>query len=143
MMEKNIPGVLLVGGGVVMKGIIEVPQTIVNSGQIEGNVKAHSIFVEERGQIRGKIEASLIDVSGVAKDQVVAQENLIVRSTGSIDGNISYIDLTVEKSGKISGVLIALENDQNYTNEEDHISSGLNEVNLHPDDESYEDGEHS
>ena len=142
-MEKNIPGVLLVGGGVVMKGIIEAPQTIVNSGQIEGNVKAHSIFVEETGQIRGKIEASLIDVSGIAKDQVIAQENLIVRSTGSIDGNISYLDLTVEKSGKISGTLIALENYQSYTNEEDRISSEPNEVNLDPNDEGYEDGEHS
>ena len=142
-MEKNIPGVLLVGGGVVMKGTIEVPQTIINSGEIAGSIKAHTIFIEATGTMRGKIEADVIDVSGVVKDNVVAQENLIIRSTGCVDGNISYADLSVEKSGKISGTLNVLENHFDYSGYNGDSYALDSQAKLDNDDVSFKDGEHS
>jgi cytoskeletal protein CcmA (bactofilin family) len=109
MVERNIPGVLIVGSGVVMQGSIEAPDTILTSGVIEGEIKANTIIVDEYGAIRGTVCADTLDVAGSAKDNLTANASLIVRATGNINGTISYSEMTVERGGKMGGTLLVLE----------------------------------
>jgi len=109
MDERNIPGVLIVGSGVVMQGSIEAPDTILTSGVIEGEIKANTIIVDEYGAIRGTVCADNLDVAGSAKDNLTANASLIVRATGNINGTISYSEMTVERGGKMGGTLLVLE----------------------------------
>ena len=109
MDERNIPGVLIVGSGVVMQGSIEAPDAILTSGVIEGEIKANTIIVDEYGAIRGTVCADTLDVAGSAKDNLTANASLIVRATGNINGTISYSEMTVERGGKMGGTLLVLE----------------------------------
>lgn len=108
MDERNIPGVLIVGSGVIMQGSIEAPNTILTSGVIEGEIKANTIIVDEYGAIRGTVCADTLDVAGSAKENLTAKASLIVRATGNINGTISYSEMTVERGGKIGGTLLVL-----------------------------------
>jgi cytoskeletal protein CcmA (bactofilin family) len=123
-MEKNIPGVLLVGGGVVMRGSIKVPETIITTGKIEGEIEAQTIFVEEGGFIRGQINASVLDIAGVAKDNLTAHGSLIVRATGKVDGSITYSDLSLERGGQVSGVLNVQKSPEIIMDEAEFVDSG-------------------
>ena len=109
MNQRNIPGVLIVGSGVVMRGSIVVPDTILTSGVIEGEIKAHTIIVDELGAIRGKVHADTLDIAGSAKDNLTANATLIVRAAGNVNGTIAYSEMSVERGGKVGGTLLALE----------------------------------
>jgi len=127
MVERNIPGVLIVGSGVVMQGSIKAPDTILTSGVIEGDIKANIIIVEVHGAIRGTVCADTLDIAGSAKDNLTANMSLIVRATGNINGTISYSEMTVERGGKMGGTLLVLEgNDLGlpsiYKSEGEHTS---------------------
>jgi len=111
MNQRNIPGVLIVGSGVVMRGSIVVPDTILTSGVIEGEIKAHTIIVDELGAIRGKVHAVTLDIAGSAKDNLTANATLIVRATGNVNGTIAYSEMSVERGGKVGGTLLALESE--------------------------------
>ena len=109
MKQRNIPGVLIVGSGVVMRGSIVVPDTILTSGVINGEIKAHTIIVDELGAIRGKVHAVTLDIAGSAKDNLTANATLIVRATGNVNGTIAYSEMSVERGGKVGDTLLALE----------------------------------
>jgi cytoskeletal protein CcmA (bactofilin family) len=109
MKQRNIPGVLIVGSGVVMRGSIVVPDTILTSGVINGEIKAHTIIVDELGAIRGKVYADTLDIAGSAKDNLTANATLIVRATGNVNGTIAYSEMSVERGGKVGDTLLALE----------------------------------
>ena len=109
MNQGNIPGVLIVGSGVVMRGSIVVPDTILTSGVIEGEIKAHTIIVDELGAIRGKVYADTLDIAGSTKDNLTANATVIVRATGNVNGTIAYSEMSVERGGKVGGILLALE----------------------------------
>jgi cytoskeletal protein CcmA (bactofilin family) len=86
-----------------------VPDTILTSGVIEGEIKAHTIIVDELGAIRGKVHADTLDIAGSAKDNLTANATLIVRATGNVNGTIAYSEMSVERGGKVGGTLLALE----------------------------------
>jgi cytoskeletal protein CcmA (bactofilin family) len=109
MNKSNIPGVLIVGSGVVMRGSIVVPDAILTSGVIEGEIKAHTIIVDELGAIRGKVHADILDIAGSAKDNLTANASLIIRATGNVNGTIAYSEMSIERGGKLEGTLMALE----------------------------------
>ena len=97
---------LYVGEGVVIKGQISVPDTLVASGALEGEVTVGNLVVDETGTIKGKITvAQNAEISGKVFDKLDVKALLIIRSTGRVDGTVSYGLLQIEQGASIAGGL--------------------------------------
>jgi len=103
MLEANR---LYVGEGIVIKGQISVPDTLVACGALEGEVTVGNLVVHETGAMKGKITvARKAEISGKVFDKLDVKALLIVRSTGRVDGTISYGLLQIEQGASIAGGL--------------------------------------
>lgn len=101
-------GELIVGEGVVLNGTLEVPNTAIVSGAINGDLKVHSLSVGITGKIEGKVICQVADIAGHVKEELRVNELLIVRAGSIISGNIHYKEIEIEKGAKITGQLSML-----------------------------------
>jgi len=96
---------LVVGEGVVLNGILEVPNMALVSGVINGDLKVQSLIVGSTGKIEGKVDCQIADIAGDVRDDLRAHKLLVIRGTATLSGNIFYKDIEIEKGAKISGQL--------------------------------------
>lgn len=96
-----------IGEGCVLSGRIEVPDSIVIDGVVEGELVARSITVGESGSVRGNIVTTEIDVYGSVSQSLEVTQLLTVRSTGRIDGSVLYGELLLEKGAVITGDFVS------------------------------------
>ena len=92
----------------VLNGTLEVPNTAIVSGAINGDLKVHSLSVGITGKIEGKVICQVADIAGYVKDELRVNELLIVRAGSIISGNIHYKEIEIEKGAKITGQLSML-----------------------------------
>ena len=101
-------GELVVGEGVVLNGMFEVPNKAMVSGTINGDLKVHSLTVGKTGKIEGKINCQIADIAGRVKDDLHVHELLTLRASSNISGNIFYKEIDIEKGAKVTGQLSML-----------------------------------
>jgi cytoskeletal protein CcmA (bactofilin family) len=96
---------VVIGDGVIVKGVFFVPSKAVINGVIEGDLTAEEVLIGPTGKITGRISAKVIDVRGQLHNTVVSEKSLIIRSTGKITGKIHYVEIEIEKGGEVEGTL--------------------------------------
>lgn len=96
---------VVIGDGVIVKGVFFVPSKAVINGVIEGDLTAEEVLIGTTGKITGRISAKVIDVRGQLHNTVVSEKSLIIRSTGKITGKIHYVEIEIEKGGEVEGTL--------------------------------------
>ena len=96
---------LVIGDGVIVKGVFFVPSKAVINGVIEGDLTAEEVLIGPTGKITGRISAKVIDVRGQLHNTVISEKSLIIRSTGKITGKIHYVEIEIEKGGEVEGTL--------------------------------------
>jgi cytoskeletal protein CcmA (bactofilin family) len=102
------PNVAYIGAGVTIKGEINVPDTIVVDGTIEGDVTARSIRVGVSGSIKGNVVSNEAEVHGTLAEKVEVKQFLLVRSTGRIEGSVTCGDVQVEKGAVLAGGVFSI-----------------------------------
>ncbi|RTL48998.1 MAG: polymer-forming cytoskeletal protein [Bradyrhizobiaceae bacterium] len=101
--SPNEPNVAYIGEGCNFKGVLQVPDSIVIDGVVEGDLTARSIKVGSSGAIKGNIIATEADIQGTVTENLEVKQLLIVRLTGRIEGTVSYGELQLEKGAVITG----------------------------------------
>jgi cytoskeletal protein CcmA (bactofilin family) len=96
---------VVIGDGVIVKGVFFVPSKAVINGVIEGDLTAEEVLIGTTGKITGRISAKVIDVRGQLHNTVISEKSLIIRSTGKITGKIHYVEIEIEKGGEVEGTL--------------------------------------
>ena len=96
---------VVIGDGVIVKGVFFVPSKSVINGVIEGDLTAEEVLIGPTGKITGRISAKVIDVRGQLHNTVISEKSLIIRSTGKITGKIHYVEIEIEKGGEVEGTL--------------------------------------
>jgi cytoskeletal protein CcmA (bactofilin family) len=96
---------VVIGDGVIIKGVFFVPAKAVINGIIEGDLTAEEVLIGTTGKITGRISAKVIDVRGQINNTIVSEKSLIIRSTGKISGKIHYVEIEIEKGGEVEGTL--------------------------------------
>jgi cytoskeletal protein CcmA (bactofilin family) len=96
---------VVIGDGVIVKGVFFVPSKAVINGVIEGDLTAEEVLIGPTGKITGRISAKVIDVRGQLHNTVISEKSLIIRSTGKITGKIHYVEIEIEKGGEVEGSL--------------------------------------
>lgn len=108
MKNTNTYGDLMVGSGVIAKGIFHVPGEAAINGTLEGEMTADSIAVMPSGVITGKSVAKTILVSGKINQSTTATQSLVIDSTGILTGEVAYGDLEIKKGGELQGTIVML-----------------------------------
>ena len=98
-----------IGEGCVFKGRIEVPDSIMVDGIVEGDLVARSIKVGLAGMIKGNIVTTEAEIHGTVAQSFKVKQLLTVRSTGRIDGLVHYGEVLLEKGAVITGELVSMD----------------------------------
>ena len=103
--DENSEGTVVIGAGVDIKGEMTVPGLVTIDGRFEGTLKAKCLLVGRTGHAGGQISAQTVEVRGTVGENLVAETQLVVRSSGAICGSVSYGKIIVEEGGELSGTI--------------------------------------
>lgn len=85
-------------GNIVSDGILDI------DGQVDGNVRGHSVTVRPNGRIRGDLIAQEVFVHGTV-DGLIKAENVTVFASATVRGTIMHESLTIEDGARVDGKL--------------------------------------
>ena len=72
-------------------------------GHIEGDVQSESnVVIGKHGQVKGKIQAGTVVVSGCV-DGSISATRLEIIAGGCVEGDVHIVDLVVEPGGRFNG----------------------------------------
>jgi cytoskeletal protein CcmA (bactofilin family) len=102
---------LLVGEGVVIKGEVLVPDTLVVHGIVEGDdISVRHLIVGKSGLVKGNITvAENADIYGEIQGKFSVRQILILRGSSSVDANVSYGLLQIEQGASVKGGIVSKE----------------------------------
>ena len=83
-----------------IKGKISADGELVLLGSVVGDIKCHSLSVEGSGNLKGNIDANIVNVSGKCDGQV-SGDFVSVKSTGKISGEVFYENISIEEGAVI------------------------------------------
>ena len=79
-----------------IKGKISADGELILLGSVVGDIKCHSLSVEDTGILKGNIEADVVTVSGKCDGQLSA-EVISIKSSGKISGEVFYENISIEE----------------------------------------------
>lgn len=77
-------------------------------GNVEGDIKSHSVNIGEGAQVQGSVMADSVHISGAIKGQIEAQAVTVARSA-RVQGDILHETLAVEAGAYLDGTCRRLE----------------------------------
>ena len=79
-----------------IKGKISAEGELILLGSVVGDIKCHSLSVENTGTLKGNIDADVVTVSGKCDGQLSA-EVISIKATGKISGEVFYENISIEE----------------------------------------------
>ena len=83
-----------------IKGNIFEKEDLQVSGEIDGNVKAENLRLEDKGKIIGNINSSVSELEGTVKGDIKSSK-VHISSTGDIEGTIKQKILSIDEGAKL------------------------------------------
>ena len=105
MTDNYQKGAVIIGEGVVIKGVVSTSGDAVILGEVEGEVNARELTVGDTGKLKGKIVADIANIHGIVHENVKVNNSLNLGKTGRIYGSVEYCEIEIEKGGEIVGTL--------------------------------------
>ena len=90
----------IVRGDLKIKGNIFEKEDLQVSGEIDGNVKAENLRLEDKGKINGNINSSVSELEGTVKGDIESSK-VHISSTGDIEGTIKQKILSIDEGAKL------------------------------------------
>ena len=90
----------IVRGDLKIKGNIFEKEDLQVNGEIEGNVKAENLRLEDKGKINGNINSSVSELEGTVKGDIESSK-VHISSTGNIEGTIKQKTLSIDEGAKL------------------------------------------
>ncbi len=83
-----------------IKGNVFEKENIQINAEIDGNVKAENLKLEEKGKINGNIYSSVSELEGTVIGDIKSSK-VYISSTGNIDGTIEQKTLSIDEGAKL------------------------------------------
>jgi cytoskeletal protein CcmA (bactofilin family) len=100
---------LIVRDGVLIKGGVAVPNALVVSGRIEGDVSARKLLIAKTGVIKGKIVVEEnAEIFGRVSESLVVKGLPVLRATCHVEGTVNYGILQIEQGARLTGEILSL-----------------------------------
>jgi cytoskeletal protein CcmA (bactofilin family) len=92
----------LLSQGSKITGDLEFPGQVEVLGRVDGQIKADSALIGERGEVEGSINAKTIIIKGRVNGDITGTS--VTLHTGSrVKGEITYNELVVEAGAQVDG----------------------------------------
>jgi cytoskeletal protein CcmA (bactofilin family) len=96
-----------IGPDTTVVGEIEAREDVSLFGTLEGRITStHAVVIEEGGEARALIEASVVVVAGVVIGDLKARDRVEITSTGRVVGTIETPRLILEEGGAVKGRIV-------------------------------------
>ncbi len=83
-----------------IKGNVFEKENIQISGEIDGDVKAENLKLEEKGKINGNIYSSISELEGTVNGDIKSSK-VHISGTGDIEGTIKQKILSIDEGAKL------------------------------------------
>ena len=83
-----------------IKGNVFEKEDIQINGEIDGDVKAENLKLEEKGKIKGNIYSSVSELEGTVNGDIKSSK-VHISSTGDIEGTIKQKILSIDEGAKL------------------------------------------
>ena len=83
-----------------IKGNVFEKEDLQINGEIDGNVKAENLRLEDKGKIYGNINSSVSELEGTVKGDIESSK-VHISSTGDIEGTIKQKILSIDEGAKL------------------------------------------
>lgn len=103
----------LIAEAAKITGDVEFAGGLHLDGRISGNVKSAAnskgtLWISEKGQVEGNIEAPNVVLNGLVRGDVLAREKIVLGANARITGNVSYGLMEMAQGAQVSGKLLPL-----------------------------------
>lgn len=92
----------IIGAGLTVVGNVDCPGDLQVFGNVEGDVRAHTLIVETDGHIEGRVFAQKLVIGGSINGPVMATD-IRIEGTAKVLGNITHNMLIVEPGAFLEG----------------------------------------
>ena len=105
MPRSSTPEVAVVGRKIRLKGEVTGEEDLVIEGHVEGsiNLGSQAVTVGPDGQVNASIVGRTITVEGRIEGNVVAEEQIILRSSAKVEGDLMAPRVTMEDGAVYRG----------------------------------------
>jgi len=101
--KKNEKIDSLLGENSIFKGEMEIQGGLRIDGRLEGKVKADSIVVGEKAEVKAEIETKTISISGRIEGKIIATQLATIEAKGEVYGEIIAQKIAIVEGGLFEG----------------------------------------
>jgi len=97
----------IIGPSITIKGEVSGDEDLLIQGQVEGSVtlELHSVTVGRDGRVKANITARIVTVEGNVEGDLLAQEQIILRSAARVMGDITAPRVVLEDGASFKGLV--------------------------------------
>jgi cytoskeletal protein CcmA (bactofilin family) len=108
--DPRLPGLTVVGQGILFVGDIVSEENIRVRGRVEGNVATSgSIVIEPKGAVLGEITAENLILEGTVEGRVTVARKFELRPSGRMRGDIRAAVVAIAEEAFLQGKVLATE----------------------------------
>ena len=97
----------IIGPSITIKGEVTGDEDLLIQGQVDGTVtlEEHSVTVGRDGRVKANITARVVTVEGNVEGDLLAQEQIILRSAARVMGDITAPRVVLEDGASFKGLV--------------------------------------
>jgi cytoskeletal protein CcmA (bactofilin family) len=94
-----------IGPSITIRGEVSGDEDLLIQGRVDGSVdlKQHTVTVGREGQVKAGISARVVTVEGKVQGDLVAEEQVILRSSARVEGDITAPRVILEDGANFRG----------------------------------------
>jgi cytoskeletal protein CcmA (bactofilin family) len=94
-----------IGRSITINGDVTGDEDLLIQGKVDGtvNLKQHSVTIGPEGEVRANITARVAVIEGKVEGNVVADEQVVLRSTARVQGDIAAPRVVLEDGARFRG----------------------------------------
>jgi len=94
-----------IGPSITIRGEVTGDEDLLIQGRVDGSVdlKQHKVTVGQNGQVKAGIAARVVTIEGKVEGDLIAEEQVILRSSARVEGDIAAPRVTLEDGATFRG----------------------------------------
>jgi len=105
-----VAGNLIVGSGVVITGVMNVPNEMEICGQVDGEIRVRTLKVGIGGQVKAVINCENAEINGEVGSQLICRNNLVLKEKAVLSGDVSYVNMEMNLGAELNAKTNRLHN---------------------------------
>lgn len=90
-----------------LEGTLRCQETLRIDGRVAGEIEcAKAVLIGERAQVRARITADEVQISGVVEGDITARRKITLEKTAVVTGDLTTLGIVIEEGAKLKGRIV-------------------------------------